>query len=528
MRDFQSSGRSTVHAQNGMVATSHPLASQAALDVLRSGGNASDSAIAAAAVLAVVEPQMTGIGGDCFAMIAPKGSADVIAYNGSGRAPKAATAERLKADGLSEIAVDSIHSVTLPGAVEAWRRLHADHGTMDFARLMQPAIDYARHGYPIHARVHSDWLAAKDHLAKREHSSAVFLPKGRVPAEGDIHHQERLARTLEVIAAEGAPGFYDGPIADAMLKTLQGMGGLHTAEDFRNVRGEYVTPLTTNYRGFDIHQVPPANQGVTALMMLNILEGFDLAALDPMSAERMHLEVEAGRLAYAMRDAHIADPASMTVTTDSILSKDWAAELRGRIVPDRAMTDIGPLGLRTSDTVYLSIVDRDQTSVSFINSIYDSFGSGIFCPTTGVMFQNRGHSFTLDENHPNCIGPEKRAMHTIMPGMMTKDDKARMSFGVMGGDYQPFGHCRMVSNLVDFGMDLQASIDMPRVFATGAEVEAEHSLSTETIRGLTGRGHAVHMARSALGGAQAITINHERGVLSGGSDPRKDGCALGF
>ncbi len=528
MRDFQYPGRSTVHAQNGMVATSHPLASQSALAVLRLGGNAIDSAIAAAAVLAVVEPQMTGIGGDCFAMIAPKGRADVLAYNGSGRAPKAATAERLKAGGLTEIAVDSIHSVTLPGAVEAWTRLHADHGTMDFARLMQPAIDYARHGYPVYARVRSDWLAARDHLSKRKHSSVVFLPNGCVPAEGDIHRQELLARTLEVIAAEGAAGFYGGPVADAMLKTLQDMNGLHSAEDFRNVRGEYVSPLKTNYRGFDVHQVPPANQGLTALMMLNILEGFDIASLDPLSSKRMHLEIEAGRLAYAMRDAHIADPASMTVSSDSILSKDWAVELQGRILLDRAMTDIGTLGLHTSDTVYLSVVDRDQTSVSFINSIYDSFGSGIFCPTTGVMFQNRGHSFNLDENHPNCIGPEKRAMHTIMPGMMTKGDQARMCFGVMGGDYQPFGHCRLISNLVDFGMDLQASIDMPRVFATGAEVEAEHSLPTETIRGLTGRGHAVHMAGSALGGAQAILIDHERGVLSGGSDPRKDGCALGF
>ena len=283
MRDFQSPGRSTVHAQNGMVATSHPLASQSALDVLRSGGNAIDSAIAAAAVLAVVEPQMTGIGGDCFAMIAPNGGSNIIAYNGSGTAPKAATVERLKAEGLTEIAINSIHSVTLPGAVEAWARLHSDHGTLDFARLMQPAIDYARDGYPIYARVHSDWLAAREHLSRREHSSATFLPNGRVPAEGDIHRQPQLANTLEVIASEGVSGFYAGPIAEAMLKTLRNLGGLHTAEDFRAVRGEYVKPLKTNYRGYDIHQVPPANQGVTALMMLNILEGFDIAELDPLS-----------------------------------------------------------------------------------------------------------------------------------------------------------------------------------------------------------------------------------------------------
>lgn len=528
MRDFQYPGRSTVHAQNGMAATSHPLASQTAIDILRAGGNAIDSAIAAAAVLAVVEPQMTGIGGDGFALIAPKGSADILAYNGSGRAPMDATCARLKSEGVDGIAVDSVHSVTLPGVVETWCRLHRDHGSLDLARLLKPAIGYARNGYPVHARVHSDWLAAKALLASREESSALFLPGGRVPAEGDIHRQERLAGTLEAIAAKGAPGFYDGPVADAMLATLQGHGGLHTAEDFRNVAGEYVEPLKTDYRGVDVHQVPPNNQGLTALMMLNILEGFDIAGLDPLSAERMHLEIEAGRLAYAMRDGHISDPSSMQVTTESILCRDWAADLRARIAPDRAMSDIGPLGLATSDTVYLTVVDRDQTAVSFINSIYHSFGSGILCPRSGVLFQNRGHGFSIDETHHNCIGPGKRTMHTIMPGMMTQGGKARMAFGVMGGDYQPFGHCRVVSNLMDYGLDLQASIDMPRVFATGGEVEIEHSIPTDTMRGLAARGHALRVAPEALGGAQAIAIDHERGILSGASDPRKDGCALGY
>jgi gamma-glutamyltranspeptidase/glutathione hydrolase len=274
--------------------------------------------------------------------------------------------------------------------------------------------------------------------------------------------------------------------------------------------------------------VPPSNQGITALMMLNLLEGFDMAALDPLSAERLHLEIETGRLAYAMRDRHIADPEAMQVPLDAILSKDWAAGLRTRISPDHAMPDIGVLGLSTSETVYMTVVDRDLNTVSFINSIFDSFGSGILCPETGVLFQNRGNSFTLDPAHPNALAPGKRPMHTIMPGMATEGDRVRLSFGVMGGDYQPFGHARIVSSLVDYGMDLQAAIDMPRLLATGAEVEVERSLPPAILQALTDKGHRLRMAQDPLGGCQAILIDHERGLLSGGSDPRKDGHAAGF
>ncbi|MGI3213263.1 gamma-glutamyltransferase [Roseovarius tibetensis] len=511
-----------------MVATSHPLATETAIHVLRDGGNAIDAAIAGAAVMAVVEPQMTGIGGDCFALYCPAGSAEVIAFNGSGRAPAAATIESLRAEGLTRVPEDSVHAVTLPGAVDGWGQLHADHGRMEFPRLLAPAIGYARDGYPVHARVRHDWQRARHHLGAREATRALFLPSGQVPAEGDIHRQERLADTLETIAPQGARAFYEGRLAAAMLRTLQAHGGLHSEADFHGVQGDYVTAAKTRYRTFDIHQVPPSNQGITALVMLNLLEGFDMSALDPLSAERLHLEIETGRLAYAMRDRHIADPDAMDIPLDAILSKEWAAGLRSCISADHAMQDIGPLGLSTSETVYMTVVDRDLNTVSFINSIFDSFGSGILCPETGVLFQNRGNSFTLDPEHPNALAPRKRPMHTIMPGMATEGDRVRLSFGVMGGDYQPFGHARIISNLVDYGMDLQAAIDMPRLLATGAEVEVERSLPPSILRDLSDKGHRLRVSQDPLGGCQAILIDHDRGLLSGGSDPRKDGYAAGF
>jgi len=528
MRDFHFPGRSAVHAMNGMAATSHPLASLHAIETLRDGGNAVDAAIAASAVLAVVEPQSTGIGGDCFALFCPKGSSQVIAFNGSGRSPKAATLERFLALGLKNIAADSVHSVTMPGAIDAWTRLHADHGRLEFARLLKPAIEYARHGYPVYARVRHDWLEAAELLRSREPSRAVFLPNDRVPAEGDIHYQPKLADTLATIASQGARGFYDGSVAEAMTATLKEHGGLHTVEDFAEVRGEYVEPVSTNYRGFDIHQVPPNTQGVTALVMLNILEGYELANLAPLSAERVHLEIEAGRIAFDMRNRYIADPQCMDVPLKQLLSKKWSGQLRAKLSPDRAMPAVSDLGLSKADTIYVCVVDKDLNAISFINSIFDSFGCGILCPTTGVVFQNRGMSFNLDDRHPNCIGPSKKPMHTLMPGMMTRGERVEMPFGVMGGDFQPFGHCHVVSNILDFGLDVQEALDMPRVFPFGEEVEIERNLPPETIKGLFERGHRLRLVATPHGGGQAIHIDRKRGLLTGGSDPRKDGCALGF
>lgn len=528
MRDFEFPGRSAVHAVNGMAATSHPLATGAAVDILKSGGNAVDAAIAAAATLAVVEPQSTGIGGDCFALLCPRGSDRVVAYNGSGRSPAAADLAFFQERGITEIARDSVHAVTLPGAIDAWLTLHGDHGGMDFAEVLAPAIRYARDGYPIHARVRFDWLAVADILRGNDAARAVFLPGGEVPREGDLHRQPLLADTLAAIAERGRQGFYEGPVAEAMVRTLRSFGGLHTLEDFAAVKGDYVDAICTDYRGNTVHQIPPNNQGLTALIMLNILEGFDLAGLDPLSSARTHLEIEAGRLAFAARDSVLAEPHAMPVDVPRLLSKDWAGTLRRRIDPQRALADIPDLGLAKSDTVYLSVVDRDLNAVSFINSLYYSFGSGILCPETGVMFQNRGMAFRLDPDHPNRIGPAKRPLHTIMPGMMTRNGRVVMPYGVMGGDYQPFGHAHLLTNMIDFGMDVQQALDAPRVFAMGKEVEIEKTFPPETVSGLLARGHGLRYAPDPLGGGQAIRIDYERGVLSGGSDPRKDGCALGF
>jgi gamma-glutamyltranspeptidase/glutathione hydrolase len=527
MRDFQFPGRSPVHATNGMAATSHPLATGAAIDVLKSGGNAMDAAIAAAAVLAVVEPQSTGIGGDCFVLFCPKGDGRVIAFNGSGRSPRAATLDWYQEQGIKEIATDSVHSVTVPGAIDAWTTLNRDHGTKDLAELLAPAIRYAEEGYPVHARVRFDWLRCIDLLSKDENAKTLFLPGGRVPAEGDLHRQPQLAATLRAIAKDGRAAFYEGPIAEAMVEYLRAKGGLHVPEDFAATRGDYVEPIATRYRGVDVHQVPPNNQGLTALLMLNILEAFDLGRLDPMGSERLHLEVEAGRLAYRVRDTAIAELPAMTVAVADLLSKDHAASLRAQIRPDAALTLPDP-ALAKSDTVYLCVVDRDLNAVSFINSIYHSFGSGILCPRTGVLFQNRGASFRVDPRHPNRIGPDKRPMHTIMPGMAVKDGRALMPYGVMGGDYQPFGHVHLLTGVLDYGLDVQAALDAPRVFYADGAIEAERGIPGASLAGLTEKGHKVQVAAEPHGGGQAILIDHARGILTGGSDPRKDGCALGF
>lgn len=528
MRDFEVPGRSTVHAVNGMVATSHPLSTGAALDILKEGGNAMDAAICAAAVQAVVEPQSTGVGGDVFALMCPRGSAEVIAYNGSGRAPAAATVDWYRERGIAAIAQHSPHSVTVPGAIEAWCTLSRDHGKLGLDRLLAPAIRYAAEGYPVHARVRFDWLRALQTVSWDADAKALFAPGGEVPAEGALHRQPQLAETLKTVAGKGRDGFYSGPVVEAMVAKLQSLGGLHTVADFAATAGDYVTAIATDYRGYTVHQIPPNNQGVTALIMLNILEGFDLAQYEALSAERTHLEIEAGRIAFAVRDAAISDPRALRVSPEQLVSKDWATALRANISLDCAMPGIPELGLKSADTVYISVVDRDLNAVSFINSIYHSFGSGVLCPETGVLFQNRGESFRLDPDHPNRIGPSKRPLHTIMPGMLTHGDHAVAPYGVMGGDYQPYGHTRVLTNVIDFGLGPQAAISMPRVFATGSLVAIERTFPAATYEGLRARGHALSPAPAPLGGGQMIVIDREKGVFSAGSEHRKDGCALGY
>jgi len=529
MRDLHFPGRSPVHCLNGMCATSHPLAAEAAVHVLRQGGNAVDAAVCASAVLCVVEPMSTGIGGDCFALVAKEGADRVIGLNGSGRAPKAATLDWYREQGMEEIGLSSVHSVTVPGAIDAWARLLADHGTMELGRVLAPAIRFAEEGFALSPRIARDWALLERRVARDGDAARHLLPGGRAPHVGEVHKSPALAATLRAVAERGPAGFYEGPIAQDMVTKLNKVGGLHTLEDFAATRADYVTPIGTSYRGHDILEIPPNGQGITALIALNILARFDLFGLDPHGPERFHLEAEANRLAFEVRDTYVADPDFASVPVDALLSDARADALAARIDRGRALDDVAAAaGPVYRDTVYLTVVDRDRMAVSFINSLYFGFGSGIAAPTSGVVFQNRGAGFVLEDGHPNRIEGGKRPLHTIIPGMMMKDGKAVMPFGVMGGAYQPVGHCHVISNVLDFGMDIQEALDSPRAFHVDGRLEVEKSVGEPVRAGLGDYGHDVAEAFLPWGGGQAIMIDRENGGLIGGSDPRKDGAAVGY
>ncbi len=525
-RDFHLPGRSQVIASEGMAATSHPLATLAALDVLRAGGTAADAAVAAVAVLCVIEPHMTGIGGDCFALVADPGK-PVWGYNGCGRAGAKASAEALLAKGMRTIEATSPHAVNVPGAIEAWGAILKAHGSWTLDRLFQPAIRYAEHGFPVAPRVAADWQGQVGKLGNSEGASKHYLFNGRAPAEGDVIKLPALAETLKAIAKHGPRAFYEGPVADDMVATLQAKGSVLTADDFARHRGEAPVPISTNYRGTDLVEIPPNTQGLTALVMLNILENFDMKSLDALGPDRFHLMLEAARIGFAARDTHIAEPSFMRIATSALNDKAFAKQLSAKI--DRARRVPLPTAPTPgSDTVYLTVVDKNRKAVSFINSLYSSFGSAICSDKTGVMFNNRGSGFVLDPAHPNALGPNKRPMHTIIPAMAMKDGRCDVTFGVMGAHYQPMGHVQMMLNMVDYGMDLQSAIDAPRAFFEGEKTVVERGMPRATIDGLTSRGHQVVTAPTPWGGAQAIRIDWKRGVLIGGSEPRKDGCALGY
>ncbi len=529
MRDIHFPGRSTVHSINGMCATSHPLAAETAIATLRAGGNAVDAAVAASAVLCVVEPYSTGIGGDCFVLLSKKGGGDVIGLNGSGRAPKAAHVDWYLERGIKEIGLSSIHSVTIPGAIDAWERLLADHGTMELGRVLEPAIGFAEQGFPVSPRIAGDWGLLARRIEKDEGARRHYLIDGRAPRTGEVFKSPALARTLRLIAAKGRKGFYEGPVAEDMVATLNAHGGLHTLDDFAATKANYVEPVRTRYRGRDILEIPPNGQGITALLMLNILERFGLSGLDPNGAERHHLEAEASRLAFEVRDRYVADPDFRAVPVEHMLSAGLADELASRIDPDRALADVkAAAGPVYRDTVYISVVDRDRNAVSFINSLYFGFGAAVVAPECAVTFQNRGAGFTIDPKHPNRIEGGKRPLHTIIPGMMLEGGRATMPFGVMGGAYQPVGHAHLVTNLVDFGMDVQTAIDNPRSFHVAGRIEVERGVGPTAREGLASLGHEVADAFLPWGGGQAILIDWKEGGLVGGSDPRKDGAAIGY
>lgn len=525
MRDFHLPGRSPVFAENGMCATSHPLAAMTAIDILRRGGNAMDAALAGAVLLGICEPQMTGIGGDCFVLWSPPGSDDVQALNGSGRAAAGATSAELRDQGLTAIPPASVHSVTVPGAIDAFCRLSESHGKLGLDALLAPAIHYADAGVPAGARVAFDWGSDADRLqgCARDH----YLIGGQVPQPGQIFRAPGQAEVLRRIARDGRDAFYTGEIAEDMIAALRALGGHHTTEDFAATAATPTTPISGTYKGTELCEHPPNGQGATAILMLNILSRFDIAGMDPTGPERAHIEAEAAKLAYDTRNRFIAD-AALTTRLDHMLSCDTADRLAALIDPKRAMADPTRLSEAVhKDTIYITVVDGDRMAVSLIYSIYHGFGSGIASDKFGILMQNRGAGFTLQPDHPNELGGGKRPMHTIIPAMLKQNGKVTMPFGVMGGAYQPNGHARMVTNLVDFGLDPQTAIDTPRSFTDAGKLNVERGYSDATRAALADLGHDVTIPDTPIGGAQAVHIRPD-GILEGASDPRKDGCALGY
>lgn len=528
MRDFFRPGRSSTLSREAMIATSHPLASAAGLEILAQGGNAVDAALAAAAVQAVADPLMTGLGGDCFALYAPKGK-PVVAMNGSGRAPAALSAATLREQGHKEIAPDSPHAVTIPGGVSGWCALHERFGSLPMERILARAIGYAEQGYVVTPRVAFDWARNAAKIGRDPVGREIFLLSGHAPKAGDIHAQPKIGQRLRDIAKHGVKGFYTGATAEAMARHLRAQGGQHTLEDFEKGAdaAHFVEPITARYRDCEVLECPPNGQGLAALMILRILAGFDLSPSTPL-ADRIHLHAEATKLAYHHRDALIADPATLSQSPETLLSDPTIAALRARIDPSRALPPALWDEPEHKDTIYLCVVDRDGNAISFINSIFHAFGSGIADPETGILFHNRGASFRLIEGHPNELAGNKRPMHTIIPGMLRRNGKTVMPFGVMGGQYQAAGHAGLLSGILDQGLDIQDAIDAPRFFSFGGTLETEPGLDSETQSELARRGHVLIPAANPIGGAQAIWIDHEKGVLKGGTDQRKDGCALGF
>ncbi|MFK7750934.1 MAG: gamma-glutamyltransferase family protein [Sedimentitalea sp.] len=524
MRDFHQPGRSPVFATQGMCATSHPLAAQAAVDILKRGGNAMDAAISGAVLLGLCEPQMTGIGGDCFVLFKRAGEDDIQALNGSGRAPAAAQAETLRARGDTTIGLTSPDAVTIPSAIDAFCHLSETEGKIGLDAILAPAIHYAEAGIPVAPRVSFDW--AKDAGTLQGHARDLFLINGQVPQPGQLFAAPGQAEVLRRVAKSGRDAFYSGEIADDMLAALNALGGVHTADDFANTACEATNPVQSTYGPSQLFEHPPNGQGVIANLILNILSHFDLAAMDPWGSARAHLEAEASKLAYDARNRFVAD-AGHTTRLDHLSDPETAAKLAALIDPKSAMASATSISEAVhKDTIYITVIDKDRMVVSLIYSIFHGFGSGIASEKFGILLQNRGAGFNLQPGHPNELGGGKRPMHTIIPAIL-KSQGAILPFGVMGGQYQPAGHARFVTNLLDYGMNPQAAIDAPRSFPENGQLKVERGYSDQVSQELADLGHKVETPETPLGGAQAI-MAHASGVLEGGSDPRKDGCALGY
>ncbi|HEY2905489.1 MAG TPA: gamma-glutamyltransferase [Vicinamibacterales bacterium] len=544
------STRSVVMGRNGMIATSQPLASAAGLKVLQEGGNAIDAAITAAAVLAVVEPTMNGVGGDLFAIVYDAKTKKLHGLNSSGRAGHAATLDAFASRKLTRIPNAGVYSVTVPGVVDGWSTLLAAHGTIPLAKALQPAIGYAKNGYAVSEIIAKQWEGTERKLSADPAAAATFLPGGHAPKPGDVFTNPNLARTLETIGSGGRDAFYKGPIAAAIAADMKKRDGLLDATDFAATKAEWVDPISTSYRGYDVFELPPNSQGFVILEMMNILEGYDIRSLGHNSAEQLHLLVEAKRIAFADRAAYLADPRSVPADVlKTLISKEYAASRRKEIDPAHAAAsykagtigttktsagdeapefDANLTGRDRGDTIYMTVADGQGNVVSLIQSLFSDFGSGIVAGDTGIVLQNRGSLFNLTPGHPDQIAPGKRPMHTLVPAFVMKDGKPFLSFGVMGGDHQAQGHAQVLMNLIDFGMNVQEAGEAARVNHGNAGLQVESAIPEAVRAALTQRGHKVGEAFGAYGGFQGILIDPRTGVLMGGSDPRKDGLAIGF
>ena len=533
------SRRSPVYSRNGIVATSQPLATAAGLEILARGGNAADAAVAAGAALNVTEPSSTGIGGDMFALYYSADTKQVTALNGSGRAPAALTLERLKKEGFStELPPFHAHTVTVPGACAGWFDLIERHGSRSMSEILAPAIRLASEGFPVGPLTSHSWQRGAQNQLKSAPNGRELTIEGRGPSAGEIFRNPNLARTFELVADGGRSAFYQGKIAEAIVGVIKEAGGCLSLEDLASHTSTWEEPISVTYRGLHVHECPPNGQGITALIALNILEGFDLNAFPPLSTERLHLMIEALRLAFADARWYVADPKFSTVPIQELLSKEYASQRRKLI--DRTRATIDPkrgTPVSSSGTVYLSVADKFGNACSFINSNYWGFGTGIVPKGYGFTLQNRGHNFSLDPHHPNVLEPRKRPYHTIIPAMVTRDNGSLYaSYGVMGGFMQPQGHVQVLSALLDHGLDPQSALDLPRfcidVEESGGRVALEEGIPANVVSDLENMGHPLYSVsgfdRSLFGRGQVILRDMETGVLCAGSDPRADGCAMTF
>ncbi|HVU86993.1 MAG TPA: gamma-glutamyltransferase [Pirellulales bacterium] len=535
--------RSAIAAEHGIVATSQPLAAQAGLEILKQGGTAADAAIATSAMMGLVEPMSCGIGGDIFVIYWDAKTQKLYGLNGSGRSPYKLNRDVFKQKGLKEIPSEGPLSWNVPGCVAGWEDLRARFGNKPLAELLAPAIAYAEQGFPVSEIIAGGWSSSRQSLLQWPDSAKTYLPDGKAPKEGQIFRNPNLARSYRDIASHGPDAFYKGDIAKAIVAFSEKNGGYFTLADFADHKSDWIDPVSTNYRGYDVWELPPNGQGIAALEILNLIEGYDVRAMGPGSPDWLHLFIEAKKLAYADRAKFYADPDFNRLPTAELISKPYAEKRRKLIDMAHAAREIpaGDPKLVGGDTIYLTVIDKDRNCCSMIQSNFHSFGSQVVPGDVGFVLQNRGQMFALDAHHLNRLEPHKRPFHTIIPAMVTKDGKPWFSFGVMGGDMQPQGHVQVLVNMIDFGMNPQEAGDYGRVrhngsaeptgepgASDGGKVTVESGITEETIAALRARGHNVMRSRGDFGGYQGIMIDWENGTLRGATEARKDGCAVGY